>query len=129
MSLSAKSSQVSLSLKAFFPPVANSGKITSLVLLGASPGLKASSGSAAGDRGGVGHSVSSSGMFAGGEGGGGMVAMFTSVTSSGDRLPATLRDISVAALAGTESVGRGTMDNIEVVPSRRLFSFSSSAIG
>ena len=129
MSSSIKSLQVLSSLKALFLPVANSGKVISLVSLGASPGSKASSGSAVGDGGGAGHSVSRSGTFAGGEGGGRTAATFAGVASSGHWFPVTLEDVSAAALEGTESTGRGIMENIETVPSERLLSFSSSAIG
>ena len=102
MSSSIKLLQVSLSLKPLFLPVANSGKVKSLALLGASLGLKVSSGSAVGDRGGVRHSVLSSGTFAGGEGGE-MAVTFASVASSGRWVPARLKDVSVAALEGSSS--------------------------
>ena len=102
MSSSVKSLQVSSSLKPLFPPVANSGKVTLLVLLGALPGSKASSGSAVGDRGGARHSVSPSGTFVGGEGGE-TAATFAGVASSGRRVPVRLKDVSAAPLEGSSS--------------------------
>ena len=101
MSSSIKS-QVSLSLKPLFPPVANSGKVKSLVLLGALLGSKASSGSAVSNGGGAGHSISPSGMFAGGEGGETAVT-FAGVALSGRRVPARLKDVSAVALEGSSS--------------------------
>ena len=91
-----------MSLKLLFLPVANSGKVKSLTLLGASPGLKASSGSVVSDRGGARHSVSPSGMFAGGEGGE-MAVTFAGVTLLGHWVPARLKDVLAAALEGSSS--------------------------
>ena len=97
-----KSLQVLLSLKPLFPPVANSGKVKLLVLLGAVLGSKVSSGSAVSNRGGVGYSISPSGTFVGGEGGE-MAVTFASVTSLGCQVPARLKDVPAVAF----TVGKG----------------------